>query len=125
MKILAWLVVIVLLVFAVVSAGQAGFKWWEFSEAVDEAVLGSPAAAPRPSSWPPVLGSGRVDRVRSTILRKAREMAVPITEDRISVTEEGSELRVRIRWVHPVLTMQDEIVVAIPLTLERTYGSHR
>jgi hypothetical protein len=121
MRVLRLLLSIVVAVWALFSLGQAGFKWWEVSQTVHLAVAEVPAS-PAGSSlvWP--RPTSHADRVRSSILRRARDVGVLLSEDRVAVEEDPGGLRVRVRWVHPVLTIFDEIVMAVPLWIDRTYS---
>src|SRR5262245_59760488 len=115
MRFLAWVLVFVLLAFLLVGGGQAAMKWWERSEAVDGAVIDARGAD---TAW----GAGGAAKVRSGILRRVAGSGLAVSEDRISVSDERGSLRVRMRWIYPVVVYQDETVVAIPMTIDRTYS---
>lgn len=118
MRTLGWILLFVFGASVFVAGGQAIFKWWEVSEAVEGAVLDARGAG---SNW---AGEGAT-KARSGILRRLAAAGVTLTEDRVSVNEEGGSLRVRLRWLHPVLTMQDDMVIAIPMSIDRTYTPRR
>jgi hypothetical protein len=125
MKVIGWLLVIGVLVGGGFAAVQAGFKWWDLSQAIDEAVYGAPSGSGGGAGWPSGPREGRVDRVRSAIVRGAARAGFALQEHRIWVSEDGSNLRVSVRWAAPVLTMDEEVVLAIPLSIERTYTPRR
>jgi hypothetical protein len=118
MRILGGLLLFVLLAFVLVGGGQAAMTWWEMSEAVDGAVLDARGAD---TGW----GAGGATRVRSGILRRVASAGVALSEDRLSVSDEQGSLRVRLRWLYPLVVLQDETVVAIPLSINRTYAPRR
>lgn len=126
MRFLAWLLVFVALVFVGVSAVQAAMKWWEVSNVVDEVVIGDLHTAPARAAgaW---AGERRVrvDKLRLAILQGAAGAGVTLTQDRIAVVEEPTGVRVRVRWAHPVLTVLDEVVLAVPLSIDRSFGPGR
>ena len=99
------------------SLTQAGFKWWEASQLLDDTVAAGP---------PPEGGKGgREERARRAILRAFSQAGFPMSEDRVILAEEGPVLKVSVRWAQPLLTLQEEVVLAIPLSIERTYGARR
>ena len=118
MRYLGWFLLFVLLAFVLVGGGQAAMKWWEMSEAVDGAVIDARGAD---TGW----GAGGAAKVRSGILRRVATTGVALSEDRISVSDDRGSLRVKLRWVYPMVVLQDETVVAIPMTIDRTYGPRR
>lgn len=65
--------------------------------------------------------SGMTAVVRDGILRRALAAGVTLDDRRLLVEEDGRVLMVRIRWSYPVLTVQGEPVLVIPLAVDRTF----
>lgn len=65
--------------------------------------------------------TGMTAVVRDGVLRRASAAGVTLDDRRLFVEEDGRVLVVRIRWSYPVLTIQGEPVLVIPLAIDRTF----
>lgn len=67
-------------------------------------------------------GVGGVEPVRAAILQGAARAEVRLDQDNVVVDESELGLAVRLQWVQPVLTYQGRNLVAVPLSLERSWS---
>jgi len=59
------------------------------------------------------------DEVAASLRAAARRMALQTGEPTVTVSVQGSALRVMLRWAYPLVTYQGYAVVAIPFRLQR------
>lgn len=128
MRLIGWTLVVVLLLGAFVATAKAAYSWWQVSSIVDEAALsqihasvGARAAGASVSAE----RRGRLDKIRDIIVRNAEGLGLALTHDRVGVAEDETGIRVRVRWVYPLLEWEDEVVVAVPLSIDRSFAPRR
>jgi hypothetical protein len=63
--------------------------------------------------------------VKAAILLTARRADLPIAPTKLVVMPEGDRLRVSLHWSCVVLTVADEIALAVPLWLDRSCDFRR
>lgn len=61
-----------------------------------------------------------VDDVRQTLLIRARRLAIPIGERDVAVLSSRRGLTVELRWHFPVLAYRGDVLLMIPMSLERS-----
>ncbi|MBI2199779.1 MAG: hypothetical protein HYU42_14445 [Candidatus Rokubacteria bacterium] len=61
-----------------------------------------------------------VDDVRQTLLIRARRLAIPIGERDVAVLSSRRGLTVELRWHLPVLAYRGDVLLMIPMSLERS-----
>jgi hypothetical protein len=59
--------------------------------------------------------------VKAAILLSARRAAIPVEPEKLVVKPEGDHLRVSLHWSCVVLTIADEVALAVPLWMDRTF----
>jgi hypothetical protein len=59
--------------------------------------------------------------VKAAILLSARRAAIPVESEKLVVKPEGDHLRVSLHWSCVVLTIADEVALAVPLWMDRTF----
>lgn len=62
----------------------------------------------------------RVGAVREAVIRDTRGEGIPVEDKDVVVTEADRLLRVRVGWSHAMLVVRGEVVLALPIWLERT-----
>ena len=60
------------------------------------------------------------DDVRQTLLIRARRLAIPIGERDVAVLSARGGLTVKLRWHFPVLAYRGDVLLIIPMSLERS-----
>ena len=117
---LVWLVVIAFLGYAALLGVSS---YLQVKETVEQAVADSvqrqkaALATGRPTAAPP---DQAVD-VRDAILLIARRANLPVGVTKVDVKPEGNRLRVSLHWSCGVVTVADEVVLAVPLWMDRTF----
>ena len=59
--------------------------------------------------------------VKAAILLSARRASLPIEAGKLVVKPEGERLRISLHWPCVVLTVADEVAIAVPLWMDRTF----
>lgn len=59
--------------------------------------------------------------VKAAILLSARRSTLPVEPGKLVVKPEGDRLRVSLHWSCVVLTAADEVALAVPLWMDRTF----
>lgn len=59
--------------------------------------------------------------VRAAILLSARRANLPVEAGKLVVTPEGERISISLHWSCVVLTIADEVVLAVPLWMDRTF----
>lgn len=121
-RVLAWacrLAVLGLIGYAGFGAGSSYFHTSEvvdtaFQEAVRRAKLSVGSHIQR-------VDASFTDDVRTGILRAARRDGIPVDERKLRLTNAANTLRVELRWAYPVLSYDGETVLAVPLSVDRTF----
>ena len=117
---LVWLVVVAYLGYAALLAASS---YVQVKETVEQAVTESiqrqkAAVATGRPTLPPE--EQAVD-VKAAILLTARRADLPVTPTKLAVKPEGKGLRVSLHWSCVVLTVADEIALAVPLWMDRSF----
>jgi hypothetical protein len=117
---LVWLVVIAFLGYAALLGVSS---YLQVKETVEQAVADSvqrqkaALATGRPTAPP----QDQAVDVRDAILLIARRANLPVGVTKVDVKPEGNRLRVSLHWACVVLTVADEVVLAVPLWMDRTF----
>ena len=61
-----------------------------------------------------------VDDVRQTLLIRARRLAIPLGERDVAVLSSRRGLTVELRWHFPILAYRGDVLLMIPMSLERS-----
>jgi hypothetical protein len=115
-----WLAVVAYLGYAALLAASS---YVQVKESVEQAVTESvqrqkaAIATGRPTQPPP---DQAVD-VKAAILLAARRAQLPIAATTLIVKPEGDRLRVSMHWSCVVLTVADEVALAVPLWMDRSF----
>jgi hypothetical protein len=117
---LAWLVVIVFLGYAALLAVSSYLQVKETVEqAVADSVQRQKAAVATGRATAP-LPEQAVD-VKAAILLTARRADLPVGVTKVAVRPEGDRLRVSLHWSCVMLSVADEVALAVPLWMDRTF----
>ena len=117
---LVWLVVVAFLAYAALMAASS---FVQVKESVEQAVTESiqrqkAAVATGRPTLPP---QDQAVDVKAAILLTARRADLPIAATKLVVKPEGERLRVSLHWSCVVLTMADEVALAVPLWMDRSF----
>ena len=63
----------------------------------------------------------QAEDVKAAILLAARRTSLPIEAGKLVVKAEGERLRISLHWPCVVLTVADEVALAVPLWMDRTF----
>jgi hypothetical protein len=117
---LVWLVIVAYLAYAALMAASSYVQVKESVErAVTESVQRQKAAIATGRPTLP-LPDQAVD-VKAAILLTARRADLPIAPTKLMVKPEGERLRVSLHWSCVVLTVADEVALAVPLWMDRSF----
>lgn len=118
---LVWLVVVAYLGYATLLAASSYVQVKETVEqAVTESVQRQKAALA--TGRPTLPPQDQAVDVKGAILLTARRAELPIAATKLSVAPEGDlRLRVSLHWSCVVLTVADEVALAVPLWLDRSF----
>jgi hypothetical protein len=114
-----WLGVLAFAIYAGVAALAAYFR---ASDAVESAIDATMRweKVQRPVAGAPV--PSYVEAIRDEIVSKARKQGIPLNADRLRVSQVERSVSVQAWWAQPIVTVADETVVAVPLSLSRTFN---
>jgi hypothetical protein len=124
MKMIFTLALIVGLGYVAYSAILAAGTYLEVSQIVDDAVLDL-----KPGLFDNVqqaLTGERDDvanKLREGIRTKVSRAQLPIASENIVVNDTAERLQVQVKWTQPVIIYQNEVVLSVPLTVKRGFGS--
>jgi hypothetical protein len=115
-----WLAVVAYLGYAALLAASS---YVQVKESVEQAVTESiqrqkAAIATGRPTLPP---SDQAVDVKGAILLAARRAQLPIAATTLIVKPEGDRLRVSMHWSCVVLTVADEVALAVPLWMDRSF----
>jgi len=110
-RLVFWLLVAVGAVYAFYSGAMVIWSHLEVQSIVETAVLERGRGSQQE----------RANSVKEEILKRAAESGIGLTERDTSITDDGAALTVRVRWSWPVVRYGGEVVLAIPLSHERTF----
>ncbi len=117
---LVWLVVVAYLGYAALLAASS---YLQVKETVEQAVADSiqrqkaAVATGRPTAPP----QDQAVDIKAAILLAARRADLPVAATKLVVKPEGDRLRVSLHWSCVVLTVADEVALAVPLWMDRTF----
>lgn len=123
MRALFGLLVVVALGYAAYSGILAVGTYLEVSQIIDDAVLDL-----KPGLLDNVrqaLGTDRMGttaKLRDAILAKTTKAQLPISAEDIDVDESDQRMQIHVKWTQPVITYQNDVVFAVPLSIKRTFG---
>jgi hypothetical protein len=117
---LVWLVVVGYFAYAALMAASS---YVQVKETVEQAVTESiqhqkAAIATGRPTLPP---QDQAVDVKAAILLIVRRADLPITATNLVVKPEGERLRVSLHWSCVVLTVADEVALAVPLWMDRSF----
>jgi hypothetical protein len=108
MRLIFWGLVVVGLCYLAYSGMIATWSWIAVNNAVDEIISKDGIeAVPVPD-------------VKSRVLQAANEAGIPINEGAVVVTREDRGVKVEVVWTVPVIIVNGESVLAVPLSVNRT-----
>ena len=61
-----------------------------------------------------------VPDIQATLLIRARRYGIPIEGRNLAVFAEGRGLTVNLKWSYPVISYRGDVIVIIPMSLERS-----
>jgi hypothetical protein len=107
MKVILWGLVIVALVYGAYSGMIAAWSWIAVNNAVDEIIAKDGIAAVPPAE------------IKARIMKATNEAGIPLTERDVSVVLDDRTVRVEAVWTVPVIVVNGESALAIPLSVKR------
>jgi hypothetical protein len=108
MRLIIWGLVIVALCYAAYSGMIATWSWIAVNNAVDEIISrdGIEAVPER--------------EIKNRIMQSTSEAGVPLNERDVTVTHHDDRtVKVEVAWTVPVIVMQGDVVLAVPLSVKR------
>ena len=111
MKVIFWLCVGIGFIYAFYSAGVAAYSYLQVSDIVTQTI----AARSRLDRYE------RAPRVKDDILKKTLEAGVTLDERDVFVAEEDRTLRVLVRWSYTVIIYKGDVVLAIPMSYDKSF----
>jgi hypothetical protein len=117
------LVCLVVIAFLGYAALLAASSYLQVKETVDRAVTDSvqrqkaAVATGRPTAAP----QDQAVAVKAAILLTARRADLPVGVTKVVVKPEGDRLRVSLHWSCVVLTVAEEVALAVQLWMDRTF----
>jgi hypothetical protein len=111
MKLIFWGLVGVAFLWVAYCGMLSVWSWIAVNNAVDE-IVSKDNVATIPST-----------EIKSKVMTATNEAGVPLTEKDVSVTNEaGQGVKVEVLWTVPVVIVNGDVVVAVPLAVRRTSG---
>ena len=115
-----WLAVVAYLGYAALLAGSSYIQVKESVEqAATESVQRQKAAIA--TGRPTLPPQDQAVDVKDAILLAARRAQLPIAATALIVKPEGDRIRVSMHWSCVVLTVADEVALAVPLWMDRSF----
>ena len=108
MRMIFWFVVAIGLCWAFYTGAMSVWQYFQVSWTVDEAFEQRSVG----QAFEPRL-------IRDHILRYANEAGIPLTERDVNVQPVGDQIAVEVVWSFPVLIFKGEVVLAVPLSVQR------
>ena len=108
MRLIIWGLVIVALCYAAYSGMIAAWSWMAVNNAVDEVITreGIEAVPER--------------EIKSRIMQSTNEAGIALNERDVTVTHyDDRTVRVEVAWIVPVIVVQGDVVLAMPLSVKR------
>jgi hypothetical protein len=111
MRLVFWGVVIVGLCYLAYSGMLAAWSWIAVNNAVDE-IVSKDGVETIPSR-----------ELKAKVMSAANEVGVPLSEKDVIVTNTDRVVKVEVIWTVPLVIVNGDAVVAVPLSVRRTSGS--
>jgi hypothetical protein len=109
MRLIIWGLVIVALCYAAYSGMIAAWSWIAVNNAVDEVISKDG------------IDSVPAREIKNRIMQSTNEAGIPLNEREVTVTHyDDRTVRVEVAWTMPVIVMQGDTVVAVPLSVKRS-----
>ncbi len=111
MKVFGWLLVALLFFSAVYEGFMTIWSYMEMTSVVERA-----------ADMTSHMTDDRPGHVKQLVLSGAAESGLTLDDRLVTVTERDHVITVQVRWRYPVVVWNGEPVLAVPLSVERTYG---
>ena len=111
-----WIAVLVVVIYAGVTAGAAYFRVVEAVESAVESVTRSQKVQRAAGESPP----DQTARLREEIVANVLRQGVPLNPARLRISQSGSAVSVEATWGQPIFTVWGETVLGVPLAVSRT-----
>jgi hypothetical protein len=108
MKVVTWGLALVLLGYAAYAAMMSAWSYMQVAEVVDHAVSNPPAGSATTAAL-----------LRQAVVTRATEAGLALDERHVTVSELDRGLEVQVAWTHPVIVVNGDAVVAVPLSHRR------
>ena len=108
MKLILWGVALVVLGYAAYGAMMSAWSYLQVAEVVDQAV-----------SNPPGGSATNAALLRQAVLARAGEAGLVLDARQVIVSEVDRGLEVQVAWTYPVVVVNGDTVVAVPLSHTR------
>ena len=108
MKIFLWGVLIVMLCYAAYSGMMAAWSYIAVNSAVDE-IVSKDGVETIPAK-----------ELRSKVMSAANEAGVPLVDKDVVINNVDRVVRIEVMWTVPVVVVNGDAVVAVPLAVRRT-----
>jgi hypothetical protein len=108
MKLVAWGLVLVVLGYGAYAGMMSAWSYLQVAEVVDQAVSNPPAG----SATNPML-------LRQAVLARASEAGLALDGRNVVVAEVERGFEVQVAWTFPVIVMNGDTVLAVPLSHTR------
>jgi len=115
-----WLSLVAYLGYAALLAASS---YVQVKESVEQAVADSlqRQKAAVATGRPTAAAAEQAVDVKAAILLAARRANLPVEAGKLVVKAEGERLRISLHWSCVVLTVADEVALAVPLWMDRTF----
>ena len=120
-SILRSMLVLGVLGFLVYSAVSASIEYFKITEIVDLSVQESIKQGANAGR----VSRERVDEIRNGIVLRASYQGVAIDDRRLTVYQSDGRLRVSLKWTHALLATDRDVILAFPLSVDRTFDVAR
>ena len=109
MKVIFWGLVIVALCYAAYSGMMAAWSWIAVNNAVDE-IISKEGVETIPSK-----------ELKAKLMTATNEAGVPLNDKDVTVTNNvGQGVSVEVRWTVPIVVVNGDPVIAVPLAVRRS-----
>jgi len=110
-----WIAVLVLVIYAGVTAAAAYFRAVEAVESAVDAATRWQKTQRAAAELPP----DQTAAVRDEIVANVRRQGLPLDPAKVRISQSGRTVSVEIRWAQPIFTTFGETVLAVPLAVSR------
>jgi len=108
MKLIVWGLVLVALGYAAYAGMMSAWSYLQVAEVVDQAVSNPPAGSATDATL-----------LRRAVLTRASEAGLVLDERNVVVADVDRGLEVQVAWTHPVIVVNGDTVLAVPLSHSR------